>query len=1424
MKSYVSLEREFSPISKDAEEADNELTLLSWGLSEQRTWRDLESEYRCVILAEAGAGKSVEFYQQALKLDKEGKYSFYLRIEDITADFQTTFEVGCENRFKTWRDSTDDAWFFLDSVDEARLDSPDALRKALRFFKQGISQATQRAHIFLSSRPYAWRFMADRELIDRLLYLPARRSDEEGAEKHENSALHVYSMRPLDEERIRRFCHARNAQRVDEFLQEIDRANLWSLAERPFDLEALLSMWEKDGALGGQLHAWQHNIKTRLRDAHNVDRSQRQPLNLEKALSGARRLAAAVLLTGKSSIAVPDNNTARVGIDPEKVLQEWEPDDVRALLERAVFNDILYGAVRFRHRQVRELLAAEWFAEQLHADTSRRTIEALFFRQQYGEKIIPPRLRAILPWLILFDHGIQEKALKYSPEIAVEGGEPGRLPIETRKTILADIVERIARNEGSRSARDNNAIARIANPDLAKDTHALIAKHINNDDVIVFLGRLVWQGKMASCAESFINIATDDSRSIYARMVSVRVVFTCGAQPLRQRLWNTLNNQAANIPRELLAEIVEAAHATSNDVAQILVSLQRLPPYERAKGTALSSSLHHYIDRLSQSDDPSALVQLVESMHRYLTKEPFIERGECYVSKEYAWLLNPATHAVEQLVRKRHPAALQEAALFILISTPVLKFWTGVDYSTYKGDLDALIPAWPELNDALFWASIALARVQQKNINGARVTDTYSLSWIGHYWAFDEKSLPRLFGYMHSRADADDRRVALGAAYTVYIESGKPDAMLKELESNAACEPGLQEQLAFLLNPPVTDAMRKFQAKQAKRQKTLELKEKQQAQARESWISALRENPRRLSTPTDIANEDIFWLMQELQDTEDTSRSGYANWRALIPVFGEPVARAYRDAAVDRWRSYTPAIRSETPYNNSIPYAVLLFSMAGITIEAAENRDFPDNLSAAEARHLLRYIVWELNGLPGWFEKVYQSHPETSLAFVTQELLWQLDHAHPEQPKHYILEDVAHHAPWLHDRLATVILEWLQNHSLQNPFYRQYCLNILVNGKVEPTVLTALAQHQISVSADVNCIADWYALYVDCDPDAGIPALSQWLEQLDDDKATLAAQVFVTSLVGKQNPYANREMAGNFKTAEHLKSLYLLMHQYIRADEDINRIGQGTFSPVLRDDAQKARNLLFNMLDELPGKASYLAIRELIEKHPDKKARRWMKRHAYDHAVRDGDIEPWSEAQIVSLESRGKIIPQTHHQLFDIATERLLDIKDWLELGNDSPARTWQKVDNENEMRHLITGALNQRRHGQFTTAQEPEIATSQRMDIWLQNTHVDTPVPIELKLLDKQWTGPDLCERLINQLIGGYMREKHATCGIMLLVWIGAKPDRQWRIHNKQVGLEDIAKALKAYWRHVAPDYPDIDEIQVILIDLGKRLKAHKS
>ena len=803
----VPLVRRFCPVLQSDDDSDEREVQALIGYRDVKTWQEIDNGYRSVILAEAGAGKTFEMKARAEYVEQQGNPAFFIRIEDIDDRFEQSFEVGTAESFSQWLDSDLEAWFYLDSVDEARLDNPTAFEKAIRRFSAKIKHAQFRAHICISSRPYAWRTRSDRELIQR--HLPFKRPQAERAgevarpiERSERltDALEILMLQPLEEDDIREFAAHRSVLDVDGLIQALERTNLMVLAGRPFDLQAILGKWTQDLALGGRTDLLRHNIECRLREI-DPDREIRQPLNLDKARSGARALATAVVLTGEAGIRVPDTGHARPGIDPQEVLADWGPDELQNLLTRALFDDVIYGAVRFRHRDVRELLAAEWFGELLRNGNSRHAVESLIIREQYGREIVSPRLRVVLPWLILEDQEIRKRVLAIHPEIAVEGGDPARLLLPERKNILADIVERIVRSEDDCSARDNQAIARIAQPDLAPQTLALINRHADNDDAIFFLGRAVWQGEMSECVPPLLAIAADSARGISARIAATRAVMSCGTEAQKATLWIVLLN-AEQIPRRLFAELVQDTDADAAPL--LLASMDRLSPYNRFEATGLTQALHGYIERVplpanAHTDQP--LPMLVAGLHVLLGRSPFIERQECQVSQEFVWLLKPAVHAVERLVSACAAATMQEPAMAIMINAPAANHWHDLGIHEYRDKLGDLVPAWTALNDALFWHNVKIVRTRLED-ECKKLDDDWHVQWPDHYWYFGRDSFPRVLEWLSVREVEDDRLVALSLAFRVYAQAGEPAEWLGRLHASVMGDAVLAQRLDEMLNRP----------------------------------------------------------------------------------------------------------------------------------------------------------------------------------------------------------------------------------------------------------------------------------------------------------------------------------------------------------------------------------------------------------------------------------------------------------------------------------------------------------------------------------------------------------------------------------------------------------------------------------------------
>ena len=71
---------------------------------------------------------------------------------------------------ETWLAASGEAWFFLDSVDEARLNRK-SFDTALKLFARDLGTGLERAHVYVSCRVTDWKGADDRTTYMR--YLPA---------------------------------------------------------------------------------------------------------------------------------------------------------------------------------------------------------------------------------------------------------------------------------------------------------------------------------------------------------------------------------------------------------------------------------------------------------------------------------------------------------------------------------------------------------------------------------------------------------------------------------------------------------------------------------------------------------------------------------------------------------------------------------------------------------------------------------------------------------------------------------------------------------------------------------------------------------------------------------------------------------------------------------------------------------------------------------------------------------------------------------------------------------------------------------------------------------------------------------------------------------------------------------------------------
>lgn len=1412
----ISLDRSFTAVHKDSLGNEDEASTSMGPSSGSIKWSQLEDEYRVVILASAGAGKTVEMRSRAEIIKQSGRLAFFIRIEDLNElDFAWGLEVGSPEEFEAWLVSTEEAWFFLDSVDEARLVAPNAFEKAVKRFAYKISKSRHRAHIYISGRPYAWSFATDYEMVER--FLPFSIQNAANSSRKDNY-LNIYSLNSLNLEDIRFYAAQRQVDNATEFVYGIERANLQAMASRPFDLDFLISTWNRERKLGSRFELFERNVATRL-DEIVPSRRQARPLNATKALEGAALLAGAVTFTGKSGIEIYDKQTDRIGVSAEVVLAEWEPSHVWTLLERGIFSDAIYNMVGFRHREIRDYLSAKWLDSLLKKGHSRRIVESLIFRDMYGEQVVTPRLSTLVPWLILMDDKIRDKALSIQPEIALSGGDVSHLPLSVRVSMLKSIVERIANDTDERHVRYNDAIGMIAKADLVEEISALIKEYYSNDDVILFLTRLIWHINQPICLEELMSVAVDQKRNIYSRIGSVRALVTTATDDVKALLWKNLNKEQVIFPRRILAELVNDSAFEVINVNYLLNSLMKLEPYRPFETTGLVEGIKVFIDKASCIQSPEeAFTVLLDGFYALIKHPPYCEQPDIGISEENMWLLPSAMDLIEKMVLLRSDTCLEVKVLDLLLAFVQIRDWHGDHIREYKGALSELVPVWPELNDALFWRAVENRRTEAQ-FKKRRLIDDWHVQWPGHFFKFDVQSFDRVLYYVSQKELLDDRLVALSLALRIYTQSNNNEQFLSEINQMSEQHDELVQKVELYFNPPFDPEMEELNKQQADLKRQGEKKRAQNERERVEWIKRVRANPKDIKNPPGLATGEIsngqYWLYQEINKNKHEHLAKNHDWHDLIEIFGMDVACAFRDAAMAYWRMYQPEDESTT----SIPFK-LVFGLLGLEIESRENPDFPSYLPPDEVQHALWYLTKEMNGFPSWLEKMYQTYPETVLDALWKEIELEFDNENQQNEINQFLHDIEYRAPWSHIGLAPRIYHWLEKNESQLNKNLRSSIRILINGGISFAELAKLASAKIVNPQAEGNLPIWFALYVDTSPDEAIPQLNKWLEQLPEDSASTFAQHFVTTLTGKFRHGEDRtSFTGGVRKPSSLKALFLLMTSYIKPEDDLDRTTVTSYTPTLRDDAQSARELLFQWLAGIPGKETYVALMELINEYPYKNYTHWMMRAARNRALVDADFELWTDEQVRDFDASLVFTPNSPAQLYQMGVHYLLDFQDWLERGNDSLAKTYQKITSENEMRTVVAHHIQNAAKGRFTCAQEAELANSQRPDLWLQHHDVCVPIPVELKLLDKSWSGSDLCERLENQLIGDYLRENQADFGVFLLIWQGKdQSDKNWIINGEQVNLTELENALTQHWLSISPKYPKIKDVKIIVIDLSLR------
>lgn len=1443
--SFIDLNRSFSPISKDHDfDEDNDISGLfgrSFKGFDTKKWDDLLKLPRVIILAEAGAGKTWEIEAATKRLREEGKKAFFFRLEHLHSGVDTSFKIGEKSEFNEWLACDEPGWFFLDSVDEARLTGPKQFEQAIRKFGSELGRSKQRAYIYITSRISEWRPQSDLDLVKQQLPFEVTLGKEvhnkdsdltflEGtsnktikrnvSQKPEQYEPTVFALCPLDSEQIRIFSQVFNVKNLEVFLKAIEKHEANIFSTRPQDLMEVITYWKKYGEIANRAKLIETSINSKLEE-NDPDHQLALPLNAEEARYGAEILAASATFLKKNRILIPDRNADPAikaeAIDATSVLTGWDFKKTQALLQRPIFDKAIYGTVRFHHRSVREYLAAKWLYRLLQEGKSRRAIESLFFTERYGQQVVVPSLRPVLAWLILFDDCIREKTAKVAPEIFIQGGDPSALPTEVRQSMLTQFCESYVSQKVLSFGFDNTNVQRFSHPDLGKTINHLLERYSGHEEIQNLLLRIIWLGDIQVCSEKALSYAIEEKHDVYTRIYGIRIIREVGSQVQKNRLVDAITSNS-NLKDGLL--VGELISAFSPDLLGSLEVMKLIKSTESTQGSYGHTSLEQSLRELCQYKCPeNNILEWIQNLTPLLKEPPVSEDYFHQVSEQYGWILPCLILAAERLVRIQHPDTLDHSVIetISLIQDPP----SFLHYENKENIFAKLIPKWPELNHALFWFDIKSARRYQDSKDREYCNHWRSAYICDHFWQFTIKDFEKILKDLVINSDINDRLVALSLAFQVYVDSGRGHSRRAALKKAVFGVPELEEALIrFLKPPPMSEDERRWRRYNSARKRKQKQRERKQAENREKWNKWLRENTSILSD-TNIATKGHIWketnyLWRKLEHKEHGSSK---NWQDLISEFGQDVAEAYRDGCIDYWRQYRPKIRSENIEDpNSIPIG-LLVGLSGLGIEARYVRDWPNNLSVDEATLACRYAMNELNGFPDWFPKLYATFPDIVESAISAEIEWEFAHYDGNDACHYILSRVAWHLDTFNPKIAPRILPFLEKYVPKHDSTIQGALEIvLASSDFNQSAFSKIAKANVSIATTSHSrLVFWLAAWIEVEAQGAFNTLSLILKEIDNpDHVTDFLTQFIVALLGDRFNQVKSKYQ-DYVRPEILFSLIKLMHTHIRSSEDIDRTTGGVYSLTLRDEAQSARNRLSQLLINIPGKATYHALMELTQSHPDEQSRQWYVLEAKQRAEADAEFDSWQSGDIKHFSKEAEKPPHNHRELFDLTLSRLLDLKSDLENGDSSNAALLQLTKDETKHRIYIGNWLRERSLGRYSVPQEEELADAKRPDIRIHGSWFDGPVPIELKIACS-WTGTQLLERLNNQLCGQYLRDIRSNCGIFLLVYVGNKKHWKRPQSRQNLDFDSLIQLLKEEAAAIVARDNKIESVEIVGINLRKR------
>jgi hypothetical protein len=1412
-------------------------------------WETIVQRRRVVILAEAGSGKTTEMKQQVWLRQEAGQFAVYATVEDVGTDSLDN-ALGREDRERlaSWRVSGEEGWFFVDSVDEAKLHGV-RLERVIRRIADGIAGCQRKAHIILSGRLTDWEFRGDLQHLnaglaipkdpslpppptaDELLISTVRRERRKEPPPPAEEAL-VVLMAPLDAPRVRLFAAEKGMPRLDEFLAQIEAANLWRFARRPLDLDWLVDYWQTHRRLGSLSEMLEHSLAERVRE-RNPDRSRGDSLDAMRALHAIERVGAALVFGRKDTIMIPDSDVAlsdsKRPLDLAQVLSDWPPDDRTRLLARPVFDPATLGRARLHNDNegvVRGYLAARWLHRLGQTNLSRGQLFDLLFATTYGIELVKPSVQETAAWLAIWDEEVGREVSRRDPALLLTAGDPASLATSVREAVLTDVVERLAKARQRQRPLDRDSVQRFARPDLGNTVRSLWSKYHMHSEPRDLLLRIIWLGVLKDCADLAVSCAFGAYPDRHTRIVAGRALAVVGDDAAKHLYVEYIKEHCAALPSVLVWDAMDGLFPQFLNVDTLLNILDAIDVADGDGGLGLEWLGPRLAERL---DDRRDLERLLRGLLDQLGNGP-LGIGHIPDNREQAYFAAIAATAGALLDK----CALDEAPTDTVDAALELGARRRYGISIHDTrNIAAELHRSRARRRITFWRA-ADRLTGHPLLQGRAVQSPFDLEMLGYSPKLQAEDLGWLLADAPQRVTESERRLAVSAALGIWREAGNAGDILSRIEAVARADPAMLSIFEFWVNPPPRS--RELEAQEQEFAAMAKEAEEQRAARDRSWlefVESLRRDPDQLRRLRPISKEGVdarlYHLWQLLRDTVDAStRYAIDSVAPLEPVIGEAAAAALRDALIEHWRNWQPRLKSsraatERNQSNSLD----CMGITGVSLESKIRPHWAERLSADDACRAASYATLEINGFPTWLADLAVVRPAEVRSILGGEVGAELDDPEP-RTRYEILEDISHADRSIGKLMAPALFLELQTRQGLTLSALAPMLGIVAQGLGQDRQQFAdWAIERFHHADDVRAGALYLGAAFAVDAAAATAALVARLNALEPSAQKSLVEHVLPTIFG--DGFRSGTVPPDLDFAS-LERLVAVAFRTIRAEDDHRRQSGVAFAPDERDNAELARGAAFNQLMQTPGRATYDALIRLIDDPNCPVSKERLYGLAHERAALDAESGHWRASDVLEFEQTAETAPSTPKDLQQVAMRRLVDVQHDLLNADFAQGATVKSLPDENAVQNWIADRLRLKQGRSYSVEREPHVVDEKEPDVHLRAKASDASLAVEIKI-PESWTIEQLETALVDQLCGRYLRARESRHGILLLVH---QKSHRWRDMEtgKLVTFAAVVCRLQARATNLAGRTPDAPQPEIAVIDVSgvvgktgtrRRIRQHR-